>query len=90
MRGVILVEACLLCECAGTILADPAKHTLTRAEPLHVAANGDNFARKFIAEHKWKRRPLDGTKLSLPELKIDRVQAGGAHDNKDLAWPRGR
>jgi hypothetical protein len=57
MRSVILADASLLCECAGTVLCDPGKHTITRAEPSDVAANRNNFARKFVADHKRKLWP---------------------------------
>ena len=51
MRSVIVVDACLLGECASTILRDPGKHTITHTEPFDVATNGNNFTREFVAEH---------------------------------------
>jgi hypothetical protein len=57
VRSVILVDACLLSECASTVLRDPGKHTVTHAEPFDAATNGDNFTSKFVAEHQWKLWP---------------------------------
>jgi hypothetical protein len=51
MRSVILVDTCLLRECATTIPCDPGKHSVTHAEPFDVSANGNNFTREFVAEH---------------------------------------
>jgi hypothetical protein len=51
MRSVILADACLLGECASTILRDPGKHTITHAEPFDVATNGNNVTCEFVAEH---------------------------------------
>jgi hypothetical protein len=90
MRSVNLVDACLLCECASTLLCDPGKHTITHMEPFDVAANGNNFARKFVAEHKRKLWPQDCAKLPLPELEIYRVQTCSAYFNENIAWPRRR
>jgi hypothetical protein len=90
LRSVILVDASLLCECAGTILCDPGKHTVTHPEPFDVAANGNNFPRKFVAEHKRKLWAQDCAKLPLSEFEIYRVQTGRAHDNENIAWPRRR
>jgi hypothetical protein len=86
-RGNILVDTCLLGERAGPILPDPRKHTVTRAEPFDVAANRNNFACEFIAEHKRKLWPKDCAKLSLPELEIDWVKTRSADINENIAWP---
>src|SRR5450631_3195220 len=88
MRSVNLVDTCLLCECAGTILCDPGKHTITHMEPFDVAANGNDFAREFVAQHKRKPWPQDCAKLPLSELEIDRVQTRSAYFNKNIPWPR--
>jgi hypothetical protein len=88
MRSVIFVDACLLCECAGTFLRDPGKYTVTHPESFDVAANGNDFTREFVAEHKRKPWPVDSAKLPLSELEIDRVQASRAHCNENIARPR--
>src|ERR1700692_4893268 len=87
MRSVILVDACLLCECAGTILCDPGKHPVTHTEPFDVAANGNDFPRKFVAEHKRKLWPLDCAKFPFSEFEIYRVQTRSAHGNENIARP---
>jgi hypothetical protein len=49
----------LLGECARAILRDPGKHRVTYAEPFDIAANCDDFAREFVAEHERKFWPQD-------------------------------
>src|ERR1700730_1457640 len=90
MRSAILVDACLLCECASTVLCDPGKHTVTHAEPFDVAANGNDFPREFVAEHKRKLWPQDCAKLPLSEFEIYRVQTRGAHLDENIARLRRR
>jgi hypothetical protein len=90
VRSVVLVDACLLGECASTFLRDPGKHTVTHAEPFGVAANGNNFACEFVAQHKRKPWPQDCAKLPLSELEIYRVQTRSAYCNENIAWPRRR
>jgi hypothetical protein len=90
MCSVILVNACLLRECASTIFCDPGKNTVTRTEPFDVVANGNNFTGEFVAEHKREFRPLDCAKLPLSELEIYRVETRSAYINKNIAWPRSR
>jgi hypothetical protein len=86
-RSMILADACLRCECASTILGDPGKHPVTHMEPFDVAANGNNFAREFVAQHKRKIWPQDCAKLALSELEIYRVQTRSAYFNENIAWP---
>ena len=49
----------MLGECARAILRDPGKHRVTYAEPFDIAANCDDFAREFVAEHERKFWPQD-------------------------------
>ncbi len=87
-RGVSLVDAGLLCESAATILGNAGEHTLTHAEASDVAADGDDFAGKFVAQHERKLWPVDDAKLALAELEIDRVQSRSAYVHEDIAWSR--
>src|ERR1700758_2442904 len=87
MRSVSLVDTGLFCECSTTILCDPSIHAVTDAEPSDVAANRNNFAREFVAQHKRKLWPHDCTKLSFSELEIDRVQTRSAYFDENVAWP---
>src|ERR1700751_4512281 len=82
-----LVDACLFCEGAATFLCKPGKHTVTHAEPLDVAANSNDFAREFVAQHERKLWPIYCAKLPLSELEINRVQSGSAYADENIAWP---
>src|SRR4029077_1255122 len=86
----ILVAAGLLGEGAGAILGDPGKHAIPHAEPFDLAADGNGFPRKVIAEHERKLWPPDGAKLSLPELESHRVQPRSVHLDENIAPPRHR
>src|SRR4029077_7018033 len=88
--GEILVDAGLLGECACTILRNPGEHTVTDVEPFDFAANGNDFAREFVAKHKRKLWPHDCTQLPLSELEIYRVQARRPYFNEKIARPRHR
>src|SRR5258708_2137138 len=90
VRRVNWVDARLRGEGAATTLSDPGKHTIAHLEPLDVGANGNNFAREFVAQHKWKPWPLDCAKLALSEFEIDRVQTRSAHLDENITWPRRR
>jgi hypothetical protein len=57
MGSVILIDARLLSERASTFFCDPGKHTVAYVEPFDVVANGNNFTREFVAEHKRKLWP---------------------------------
>jgi hypothetical protein len=59
-------------------------------EPFDFAANGNDFAREFVAKHKRKLWPHDCTQLPLSELEIYRVQARRPYFNEKIARPRHR
>jgi hypothetical protein len=82
------VDAGLLRESATTILGDAGEHAVTDAEPFDVAADRDDFAGQFVAQHERKPWPVDDAKLALPELEIDRVQSRSAYVHKDIGWSR--
>lgn len=88
---MILVDACLLREMRQHDLLRPGKHAVTHAEPCDVAANGNDFTREFIAEHKRKFWSQDCAELPLSELEVYRVQARGAHASARISrgaiWP---
>jgi hypothetical protein len=90
VRSIILVDAGLLCEGASPILCNPGKHTITHMESFDVAAYGNHFTRKLVAQHERKPWPQDGAKLALSELEIDRVQTRSVHFNENIARPRRR
>jgi hypothetical protein len=88
MRSVSLVDRGVFCECSTTILCDPSKHAVTDAKPFDVAANRNNFAREFVAQHKRKLWPHDCAKLSFSELEIDRVQTRSAYFDENFTCLR--
>ena len=69
---------------------DPGKHAVPHVKPSDLAANGNNFAREFVTQHKRKPWPQDRAKLPLSELEIKRVQTCSAYINENIAWPRHR
>ena len=75
-------------ECTGTILRDSGKHTITHAEPVDLATNGNDYTRQFIAEDKRKLWPLDCAKLPFSELKVYRVQTRSAYFNENITCAR--
>ena len=89
MRSVILVDTCLLCECASTILCDRGKHTVTHAEPFDVAANGNNFNRKLAPSTNGSFSVGLGEAFSS-EVEIYRVQTRSPYYDENIAWPRRR
>lgn len=90
MCSIILIDTCLVGKCTGAVLGDPGKYAVPCAKSRDIAADGDDFAREFVAKHEGQTRPQDGPQLSLPEFEINRVQARSACGNKNIARARYR
>ncbi|OJU46014.1 MAG: hypothetical protein BGN99_16345 [Alphaproteobacteria bacterium 65-37] len=82
---MVLADAGLLGEGAGSVFGGPGEHTIAHAEPFDVGADRYHFPRELVAEHEGQLWPQDGPKLSLSKLEVHGIEPRSVHLDEDVA-----
>src|SRR5688572_6569741 len=91
LRGHIrFVHGDELGERSDPILMRPAIHFVARLEPSHAPPDADNDSRDVVAEDQRQPIGQDALEFSVPELGIQRIQAGGMDLDQDVIVPHVR